>query len=134
MQKDNEIIDTLDYREQHIDFYNDDYGQQVYTVWNNENISFGTYNSNYKSDMKYLIDRKLDLITDFPELMPEGIYGAELRWFDNSGWDDIKLTYKGRIIKIYTVGNRNATYINEFISDARKELHNWKDFWKKETK
>ena len=134
MQKNNEIIDTLDYRGEHVDFYMDDPGQQIYTVFEGEEIGFGAYNFNYKNDMKYMIDRKLDLITDFPELIQEGVYGAELRWFDNSGWDDIKLTYKGRIIKIYTVGNRNATYINEFISDARTELHNWKDFWKKETK
>lgn len=79
-----------------------------------------------------MIDNKLDIITIFPELHKEGIYGAELKWFDNGGWDDIKLTYKCRIIRVYTVGNRNATYINEFISDAKSELHKWKDFWKKE--
>lgn len=121
---DKDIVDTLDYRGEHVDFYMDDYGQQFYTVYNGEEISFGSYNTNYKEDMKYVIDRKLDVITIFPELHKEGIYGAELRWFDNSGWDDIKLTYKGRIIQIYTVGNRNATYINEFILDAKSKLHN----------
>jgi len=127
-----EIADSLDYRGEHVDFYMDDYGQQFYTVYDGGEISFGTYNKNYKEDMKYIIDRKLDVITTFPELQQEGIYGAELRWFDNGGWDDIKLTYKCRIIHVYTVGNRNATYIAEFISDAKSELYKWKDFWKKE--
>ena len=133
MEKD-KIDEVLDYRGYHVDFYFDDPGQQIYTVFDGEEIGFGAYNSNYIDDMKYIIDNKLDTITNFPELQKEGIYGAELRWFDNAGWDDIKLTYKGRIIHIYTVGNRNATYIAEFISDARSELHKWKDFWKKETK
>lgn len=27
-----DIVDTLDYRGYHVDFYNDDYGQQVYAL------------------------------------------------------------------------------------------------------
>lgn len=29
---DKDIVDTLDYRGEHVDFYMDDYGQQYYTI------------------------------------------------------------------------------------------------------
>ena len=114
----------------------DDYGQQFYTVWDGGQISFGSYNTNYIEDMKYLIDKKLDVITTFPELQQEGIYGAELRWFDNGGWDDIKLTYKCRILWIYDVGKRDRPeaedWIQEFIGNSIAMLRGWKDFWKRQ--
>ena len=133
---DKDIVDTLDYRAEHIDFYMDDYGQQYYTIWGGTEIGFGAYNMNYKEDMKSMIDNKLDIITIFPELHKDGIYGAELRWFDNAGWDDIKLTYKGRILWIYDVGKRDRPeaeeWVKEFICDSIPRLYSWKDFWKKE--
>lgn len=106
MTKKNEVIDTLEYRGYHVDFYNDDFGQQVYTYFDGEEIGFGTYNFNYKDDMKYIIDNKLDVISNFSELQDEGIYGAQARWFINSGYDDIQVIYKGRIIYIILVGDR----------------------------
>ena len=133
-----EVVDSLDYRGEHVDFYMDDYGQQFYTVYDGGEISFGSYNNNYKEDMKYVIDRKLDVITTCPELQKEGIYGAELRWFDNGGWDDIKLTYKSRILWIYDVGRRDRPeaeeWIKEFICESISRLRGWKGFWKKEDK
>ncbi len=135
---DKDIVDTLDYRGKHVDFYMDDYGQQFYTVYDGEEISFGSYNTNYKEDMKYIIDRKLDIITTFPELKKDGIYGAELRWFDNAGWEDIKLTYKGRILLIYLVGggdrSESEKWIQGFIHDAILRLYSWEDNMKKEIK
>ncbi len=32
MAEKNDVVDTLEYRGYHIDFYNDDYGQQVYNI------------------------------------------------------------------------------------------------------
>ena len=47
------------------------------------------------------IDRQLDLITTFPK-SPE-FQGAQLEWFNNNGYRDICLKYKGRVIKIFLV-------------------------------
>ena len=54
MNKEDKINETLDYRGYHVDFYFDDPGQQIYTVFEGEEIGFGAYNSNYIDDMKYI--------------------------------------------------------------------------------
>ena len=122
-----EVCDTLDYRGFHIDFYNDDYGQQVYTFWEGKELGFGTYNFNYKEDMMYLIDDKLDIITRFPELQKESIYGAKLEWFTERNKRDIKLTYKSNLIKIYRSPEKPdidelALFVDHCIDDAKQEL------------
>ena len=96
------ISDTLDYRGYHIDFYYDDYGQSFYTFFENEEISFGSFNSNYKEEMEYLIDKKLDSICWFEEFP-----GAKLEWFFNglSGARDIRLLYKTRLLKVFLVAD-----------------------------
>lgn len=106
MNKETKLDESLDYRGFHVDFYLDEHGQQVYTIFNGKEISFGAFNSNYINDMKYVIDNHLDLITTFNNLQAKGVYGGSLWWFDNSGYDDIKLEYRGRIIAIYTLGDR----------------------------
>lgn len=107
---------SLDYRGFHVDFYFDDPGQQVYTVFENEMISFGSYNDHWEDDMKYIIDDKLDIITrDFGD----DFFGAELKWFKNAGHEDIGLYYKMRLIKVYACANRNSVNLD---SDALEKL------------
>ena len=111
-------VDSLDYRGIHVDFYNDDYGQQVYTYFDNEDIGFGAYNMSYKEDMKYLIDKKLDVITRFTNLRDEGINGCELAYFDNLGYRDIRLTYRLRELQVFVVDGFVSdmdAYIEELI-------------------
>ena len=108
MNEKDKLDESLDYRGYHVDFYFDDPGQQIYTVFEGKEIGFGSYNSNYIQDMKYIIDNKLDVVTQFPELKDRGVYGAELRWFDNAGHDDLQLTHRSRIIAIYLMGSRDA--------------------------
>jgi hypothetical protein len=57
--------------------------------------------------MKCIIDNKLDVVTRFPELHDQGVYGVELRWIDNAGHEDLQLTHRSRIIKIYLLDGRD---------------------------
>jgi len=114
-----EIVDSLDYRDVHIDFYNDDPGQQVYTEWEGRTLGFGAYNTMYKEDMKKLIDKKLDTIYEFDK--DSGYLGTCISWFDNNGWDDIKITYRTRIIKIVLTSKpRTEVNLTESIIELLK--------------
>lgn len=99
LQKFGVVLDTLDYRGMHLDFYEDYSGHQVITIWENKIYEFGAYNTMYKDDAKLLIDEKLDTITRF-ENDPFS-FGAKLEYFENAGSRDIRLLYRGRLLKIY---------------------------------
>lgn len=55
-----EYIETIVYRGQRVPVFLDDYGQCFFCIFNNEEISFGSYQSDYEDDVRYLIDKKLD--------------------------------------------------------------------------
>jgi hypothetical protein len=85
---------------------------------NNQLIDLGLNNIYYKEDICKFIDRKLDLITDFRD--SPNFVGAKLEYFHNGDFRDIKLSYKGRILKIFLVtGHVNETWI---ISESKKIL------------
>lgn len=99
------IVDSIDYRGQHLDFYNDDAGQQVYTYlpWNpkeNECIGFGSYNTQYKEDAQHLVDQYLDTIWEYGNDSLD-LWGGKLEFFFNGGYRDIKLTYRRRTLKLF---------------------------------
>jgi len=115
------IVTTLDYRGVHLDLYLDEPGQQLFTIlpWNMQEISFGSYNADYRADAEYLIDEHLDVISrDFGK----AAWGACLRWFDNGGYRDIKLTYRQRVLKVYLVAIESEVDTEKLIADARKVL------------
>lgn len=65
-----------------------------------------------------VVDRQLDLITDFLD-QPE-FSGAKLEYFRNGDFRDIRLSYRGRILKIFLVaGKVNETLL---ISESEKIL------------
>lgn len=114
--------DTIHYRDQEINFLSDPAGVQCWAQWNGELIDLGLNNLHYKEDMCGFIDRRLDLITTFPKL-PE-LQGSKLEWFHNGEHRDIRLTYKGRILKVYlTAGECSAVNLSYIISDAQNILH-----------
>lgn len=43
-----------------IPLFNDDYGQQIYCYFNNQCFCFGAYNSSYREDLEYIIDKYLE--------------------------------------------------------------------------
>lgn len=93
-------IDSFSYRGFDIGFYEDTLGHQITAIWNDQLYEFGVYNTtSYKEDMKLVIDDYLDTITRFEE--QPAFYGAKLERFQNAGFSDIKLSYRGRILAVW---------------------------------
>ena len=113
--------DTITYRDQEINFLADPSGVQCFAQWNGELVDLGLNNIYYKEDMCKFVDRRLDLITLFPKL-PD-FQGAKLEWFNNGCYRDIRLLYKGRILKVYLVVDESSTInLPYIISDAQQTL------------
>lgn len=114
-------LDSMTYRGISVDFYEDCLGHQVVTMWKDKVIEFGVYNTVYQDDMKLIIDDHLDTITRFKD-QPE-LYGSKLTWFQNRSFRDIKLVYKGRLLKVYININENDLF--SIIQDAETVLRNY---------
>lgn len=114
------FVETYTYRGISVDIYNDDFGQQFYCTLFGEEVGFGAFNLNYRDDLAYLIDEKLDVITRFPR-SPK-FHGSCLRWFDNGGHRDIKLTYRQRILKVFLVGDPDSINFEKLESESEKIL------------
>ena len=110
--------DTISYRDQEVTFLSDPNGDQCVAQWNSELIDLGLHNLHYKEDMCRIIDRRLDLITDFRN--SPNFVGAKLEYFRNGDYRDIRLSYKGRILKVFlVVGPVNKTSL---ISESERIL------------
>jgi hypothetical protein len=110
--------DTIEYRGETINFLSSVDGVQCFAQWNNQLIDLGLNNIYYKEDMCKYIDRKLDLITDFRNC--PNFVGAKLEYFHNGDFRDIRLLYKGRVLKIFLVaGPVNETLL---ISESERIL------------
>jgi hypothetical protein len=110
--------DTIEYRKERIDFLSDPSGVQCFAQWNNKLIDLGLNNIYYKEDMCRYIDRVLDLITDFRNY--PNFVGAKLEYFHNGDYRDIRLCYKGRILKVFLVaGPVSETFL---ISESARIL------------
>ena len=110
--------DTIRYRDQEIQFLSDPSGVQCFAQWRGKLIDLGLNNIYYKEDMCKYVDRALDLITDFRN-QPDFV-GAKLEYFHNGDFRDIRLVYKGRVIKVFLVaGPVNETLL---ISESERIL------------
>lgn len=114
-------LETFTYRGITVDCYEDCLGHQVVFPWKGKVIELGEYNTVYQDDIKLIIDDHLDTITrfsDFPEL-----YGSKLTWFQNGSFSDIKLVYRGRILKVYINPDENDLFST--IEDAKRTLYSY---------
>lgn len=118
--QDSNFVETYTYRGISVDIFNDDYGQQFYCTLFGEEVGFGAFNLDYRDDLEYLIDEKLDVITRFPK-SPK-FHGSCLRWFDNGGHRDIKLTFRQRILKVFLVGNPEMVNFKQLENESEKIL------------
>jgi hypothetical protein len=110
--------DTIRYRDQEINFLSDPSGVQCFAQWRGKLIDLGLNNIYYKEDMCKYVDRTLDLITDFRDC--SDFAGAKLEYFHNGDFRDIRLCYKGRVLKVFLVaGPINETFL---ISESEKML------------
>ena len=114
-------LETFTYRGITVDCYEDRLGHQVVFPWRGKVVELGEYNTVYQDDIKLIIDEYLDTITrfsDFPEL-----YGSKLTWFQNGSFSDIKLVYRGRILKVYINPDENDLF--SIIEDAKRTLYSY---------
>ena len=111
-------LETFTYRGISVDCYEDCIGHQVVFPWRGKVIELGSYNTVYQDDIKMIIDDHLDTITRFSEF-PE-LYGSKLTRFQNGSFSDIKLVYRGRLLKVYLDVNENDLF--SIIEDAKKVL------------
>jgi hypothetical protein len=110
--------DTIEYRGETINFLSDPMGVQCFAQWRGKLVDLGLNNIYHKEDMCKYVDRELDLITDFRDC-PD-FAGAKLEYFHNGDFRDIRLCYKGRILKVFLVaGPVNETFL---ISESEKML------------
>ena len=110
--------DTIEYRGEEVNFLSDPSGVQCFAQWRGKLVDLGLNNIYYKEDMCKYIDRELDLITDFRNC--SDFVGAKLEYFHNGAFRDIRLCYKGRLLKVFLVaGPVNETLL---ISESEKIL------------
>jgi hypothetical protein len=110
--------DTIEYRGEEVNFLSSVDGVQCFAQWRGTLIDLGLNNIYYKEDMCKFIDRQLDLITDYRDC--PNFVGAKLEYFHNGDYRDIRLVYKGRVLKIFLVtGSVNETWV---ISESERIL------------
>lgn len=109
-----ELVRTFEYRGISVPIYVNEPGQCFWTILDGTEIGFGSFNTDYEEDLKYLIDQKLDLICRF-----DNFPGAKLEWFDNGfNYRDIRLVYKTRTVKIFLV---HGTVTPDIIETLKTE-------------
>ena len=113
--------DEIEYRKERILFLSDPSGVQCFAQWRGKLVDLGLNNIYYKEDMCRYVDHELDLITDFRD--SPNFVGAKLEYFHNGDHRDIRLCYKGRILKVFLV----AGTVNEIalISESERILKNF---------
>ena len=114
----NTFKDQMDYRGIHVDFCSDGSFLQVIAEWNGKKVPLGFCNYDYKAEIKKVIDLQLDTVDTFSELTT----GARLMFFDNGGNKDLKLVYRGRILKIYPIFDETSLNLAEIRENSKKCL------------
>jgi hypothetical protein len=114
-------LESFTYRGITVDCYEDCIGHQVVFPWRGKVIELGEYNTVYQDDIKMIIDDHLDTVTRFSDL-PE-LYGSKLTRFQNGSFSDIKLVYRGRILKVYINPNENDLF--SIVEDAKRILYTY---------
>ena len=54
-----DYIETIHYKGMSVPIFNDDYGQCFYCIFDNQVLSFGTFQSEYEDEVKFLVDREI---------------------------------------------------------------------------
>lgn len=114
-------LESFTYRGITVDCYEDCIGHQVVFPWRGKVIELGEYNTVYQDDIRMILDDHLDTVTRFSEF-PE-LYGSKLTWFQNGSFRDLKLVYRGRILKVYTDVNENDLF--SIIQDSKRLIHQY---------
>ena len=103
------FVTTYTYRGIDVDIFEDDYGQCYYFYYNDESISCGTYNLDYESYVKYVIDRDLDKIMDF-SIVDDKFFGAYCK-YANHEHTKVAFTFRGELIDTYDIDENDKDSI-----------------------
>jgi hypothetical protein len=113
--------DTITYRDLEITFFSDPAGDLIIArLPLGDLLDFGYHNLSYREEACRVIDRQLDLIATFPD--DEYEQAAKLEYFNNAGYRDIRLVYRGRALKVFLVANSQRINKAELIKEAKKFL------------
>ena len=109
---------TIVYRGITINFSQDPEFLQLIAEFNGTKLPLGYASGNYREDVEHVIDLQLDTICQFEDMTPY----ARLLFFDNYTNKDIKLVYRGRILKIYPIFDEKSLNLAEIKKDSEKVL------------
>ena len=93
--------EVISYRDKTVEFLSDISGDYYFARIDGELVDLGYHPVATKETIQKFIDRRLDLITEFRDY-PD-LEGSILTYFNNGGFRDIVLKYKGRLLKIFIV-------------------------------
>lgn len=93
--------EVISYRDKTVEFLSDISGDYYFARIDGELVDLGYHPVATKETIQKFIDRRLDLITEFRDY-PD-LEGSVLTYFNNGGFRDIALKYKGRLLKIFIV-------------------------------
>jgi len=101
------------YRGYELGIWADDPGQCLFTIWHDQEVTFGTYNLNYEEDCKALVDAELDTIYCNN--------GVHIKWFQGeySHYRDIICEFRGRLVKVWLVDGTDPD-LDAIITDAKE--------------
>ena len=118
--------DLVNYRGFEIQIISDLNGDYYYFRCGDEIVDLGYHPLKVKETIKGFIDKRLDIIIRFSGELTGGI----LEYFNNCGYRDIRLSYFGRVLKVFLVAdeidrisliaeaeNILKKFINTFITD-----------------
>lgn len=115
-------LETFTYRGITVNCYEDYIGHQVVFPWQGKVVELGSYNTVYQDDIRMILDDYLDTITRFSEY-PE-LYGSKLEYFQNGNFRDIRLMYRGRLLKCFLTTNTvDENDLFSIIEDAKSTLY-----------
>jgi hypothetical protein len=93
--------EVISYRDKIVEFLSDISGDYYFARLDGELVDLGFHPISPKETLQRFIDRRMDLITEFRDY-PD-LEGSILTYFNNGGFRDIALKYKGRLLKIFIV-------------------------------
>ena len=113
--------DTITYRGLEITFFSDPAGDLIIArLPLGDLLDFGYHNLAYREEVCRVIDRQLDLIATFPD--DEYEQAAKLEYFNNAGYRDIRLVYRGRVLKVFVLSDSPRISKSHLIKEAKKAL------------
>ena len=112
---------TVVYRNQKVDVFVDDYGQQYYFYYKNKSYSCGAYNFEYEDYIHYIIDEDLDYILNLA-FMDKRFFGAYCK-YANHEHTKVDFTFRGVLIDTYDIDANDKDSLEKICNDCVERLN-----------